>query len=542
MLLSLAASGLAGWQLSNAGSHLRAPTAPLSRSVIRLAETASSSSPSIKFPSPIETFQRLNSAEARKLQKELLELAFEQDPQVVIRRSLDLTRALQTVGTEAITGLTTSSTPPEAPVVLRRMCEELGATYVKLGQFIASSPTLFPPEYVQEFQKCLDSTPPMPWSDVKTIVEAELGKPIGAVYASVEQTPLAAASIAQVHAAKLLSGEDVVIKVQKKGVQGSLKADLDLLYANARVLQLLGVVTAELSDVVSTLRSAILEEIDFVLEAQRTEQFAEFLARSPELAGVVTVPKVYRSASATRILTLERLYGVPLVDLDSVREYQPNPELALIVALNTWVSSVLTNEWFHADVHAGNLLVLTDGRVAFIDFGIVGSIPRSTADGMLDFVRAFPAGDMLGVGKALEKMGFTKELSEEQSASFARDIGEVFESVDSMAADIVTTANAGAAASAVDETQLNRAVAAVARVAEGYGIRFPREFALLIKQVLYFDRYTSLLAPDLDVLNDERLSMNRPSGAAAGADAVLADAEGSVVPSVEVEVEVLPPQ
>ena len=182
----------------------------------------------------------------------------------------------------------------------------------------------------------------------------------------------------------------------------------------------------------------------------------------------MTVPKVYRSASATRILTLERLYGVPLVDLDSVREYQPNPELALIVALNTWVSSVLTNEWFHADVHAGNLLVLTDGRVAFIDFGIVGSIPRSTADGMLDFVRAFPAGDMLGVGKALEKMGFTKELSEEQSASFARDIGEVFESVDSMT-DIVTTANAGAAASAVDETQLNRAVAASSGSDRGSG-------------------------------------------------------------------------
>mgnify|MGYP006169041839 CR=1 FL=1 len=90
------------------------------------------------------------------------------------------------------------------------------------------------------------------------------------------------------------------------------------------------------------------------------------------------------------MLTLERLYGVALADLESVRKYAPQPELALIVALNTWVSSVLTNEWFHADVHAGNLLVLTDGRVAFIDFGIVGSIPRKTANAMLDFVRATP--------------------------------------------------------------------------------------------------------------------------------------------------------
>jgi hypothetical protein len=391
---------------------------------------------------------------------------------------------------------------------------------------------------------------------------------------------------------------------------------------------------------VATLRGAILEEIDFTLEATRTEQFATFLARSPELQGLVTVPAVYRQASAKRVLTLERLYGVALSDLESVRQYAPQPELALIVALNTWVSSVLTNEWFHADVHAGNLLVLTDGRVAFIDFGIVGSIPRTarhtphatrhtphastrhthpharsqhthihgtrtrtarlhrawlvgtrssercshppacspcaaqTANAMLDFVRAFPLGDMAGVGLALEQMGFTKELSAQQSAAFAADLGEVFSSIDSMAAD-AASAGGGIAAGVVDETQLNRAVAAVGRVAEGCacpdttqttdppdacsrralphaesapsravrpplllrsdGIRFPREFALLIKQVLYFDRYTTLLAPGLDVLNDERLSMNRPP---AGTTVVETEAEAEVF----VLPEVLPPE
>ena len=129
---------------------------------------------------------------------------------------------------------------------------------------------------------------------------------------------------------------------------------------------------------------------------------------------------------------------------------------------------------------------------------------------MLDFVRAFPTGDMNGVGVALEQMGFTKELSPDQSAAFARDLGEVFSSIDSMAADVASGAG-GAGAVSVDETALNRAVAAIGRVADGYGIRFPREFALLVKQVLYFDRYTTLLAPGLDVLNDERISMNRPT-------------------------------
>ena len=176
-------------------------------------------------------------------------------------------------------------------------------------------------------------------------------------------------------------------------------------------------------------------------------------------------------------------------------------------------------------------------------------------------------GDMAGVGLALENMGFTKELSpaqvrlppnrpytapcmarapltaraspprpspRTQSAAFAKDIGEVFASIDSMVGDVATTAGGGGSVPAVDETQLNRAVAAIAKVAEGYGIRFPREFALLIKQVLYFDRYTSLLAPGLDVMNDERLAMNRGAPAAAG--------EGEAEAEVVVTPEVLPPE
>ncbi|KAL3910635.1 MAG: hypothetical protein SGPRY_008986 [Prymnesium sp.] len=357
----------------------------------------------------------------------------------------------------------------------------------------------------------------MTWSSVKELLESELGRPVESVFSSVEKAPLAAASIAQVHAAKLRTGEDVVIKVQKRGVEGSLQADLDLLYSTSRVLQVLGLVTAEFSDVVETLRDAILEETDFELEATRTEQFAQFLDRS-EFREIVTVPSVYRSASSKRILTLQRLYGVPLTDLESVRKYAPQPELVLIVALNTWISSVLTNEWFHADVHAGNLLVLEDSRVAFIDFGIVGSIPKKTADAMLDFVQAFPAGNMAGIAAALSDMGFTKEGVDVEA--FATDLKEVLDSIDAVPVDQM-------AAGQVDETQLNRLVASFAKVAEGYGIRLPREFALLLKQVLYFDRYTKILAPDVDVLADERISsMNMRSARAEDNDVVVGELPG----------------
>lgn len=474
------------------------------------------------FSSPLDLLTRADAKETAALLDELTRIASRQDPQVVLKRSLDLSRALNTVVGEFIGRADMPVDVTTLPLVLRRLCEELGATYVKLGQFIASSPTLFPPEYVSEFQKCLDATPAMAWSDVRPLIESELGRPLEQVYSFVDRTPLASASIAQVHAAKLRSGEDVVIKVQKKGVQGSLQADLDLIYAVSRVLQLAGVTTAELCDIVAVLREAILEETDFRLEAARTSQFRDFLGSAPELVGFVTAPKVYPEASAARVLTLERLYGVSLTDLDAVRSVSSNPEGALIVALNTWVLSVLTNEWFHADVHAGNLLVLRDGRVAFIDFGIVGSIPSTTASAMIDFVRAFPIGDMNGVAAALANMGFTDRDVDVEA--FARDLGEVLSSVEAVDAEQV-------AAGMVDETQLNRLVASVAKVATGYGIRFPREFALLVKQVLYFDRYTRVLAPELDVLSDDRLSINRPHAPSKNARDTTA----------VVDVEVLPP-
>lgn len=184
--------------------------------------------------------------------------------------------------------------------------------------------------------------------------------------------------------------------------------------------------------------------------------------------------------------------------------------------------------------------MLTDGRVAFIDFGIVGGIPRKTADAMLDFVRAYPQGDMPAVAAAISDMGFTAEGVDNEA--FARDLTEVIASIESMPAGQI-------AAGMVDETQLNRAVAAVGKVASGYGIRFPREFALLIKQVLYFDRYTSILAPGLDVMNDERLAMNQPPPSAAAAAAVALGGQGPVAEetaaepmSVVVSAEVLPPE
>ena len=192
---------------------------------------------------------------------------------------------------------------PPAPQLLRETFESLGATYIKLGQFIASSPTFFPTEYVDEFQHCLDQTPAIPYKDIRRILQEELKRPLESVYRSIEPVPLASASIAQVHAATLVTGEEVVIKVQKPGVETVLRTDLNGLYLATRLLETLAprLSWTSISGVVDEIRSTMMEECDFVQEARNLETFRRFL-KATSLAGAATLaaPYVKRAYGAGR--------------------------------------------------------------------------------------------------------------------------------------------------------------------------------------------------------------------------------------------------
>lgn len=388
---------------------------------------------------------------------------------------------------------------PPAPALIRQTFERLGATYIKLGQFIASSPTFFPPEYVQEFQLCLDRTEPLPFSTLKRVLRSELGRSLDKIFAEIDPKPLASASIAQVHPARLVSGEEVVIKIQKPGVQDILLTDMNFLYVSARLLEFLKPTLsfASLSGIVAEIQKTMLEECDFLKEAGHLEAFAEFLRRTGNQQ--VVVPKVYRQATTRRVLTMERLYGVPFTDLESIRRYARDPEETLIAAMNTWFSSLLYCEFFHADVHAGNLMVLEDGRIGFIDFGIVGRIEPATWKAMLSLTAGVEAGDYRLIAESMVGIGVTKRQVDVERLS--RDLEGLF-----------GTGNQGqpqtwVGADRVDDGDLNRLLLDIIAAGERHGLHFPREFALLLKQFLYFDRYIHLLAPGLSLFGDERVQM-----------------------------------
>ncbi|XP_065010033.1 uncharacterized aarF domain-containing protein kinase At5g05200, chloroplastic-like isoform X1 [Musa acuminata AAA Group] len=400
-----------------------------------------------------------------------------------------------------------------SPIYLRKLFERMGATYIKLGQFIASAPTLFPAEYVQEFQNCFDRAPAVPFHEIEVTLSEELQRPLDSIYEYIDPVPIASASIAQVHGARLKnSQQEVVIKVLKPGIEDVLVADLNFVYVVARVLEFLNpeLRRTSLVGIVRDIKDSMLEEVDFRKEAANIESFRRYLEKMG-LEKQAKAPQVYQHCSTRRVLTMERLYGVPLTDLDSIRSLVPDPEITLVTALNVWFGSLIACDNFHADVHAGNLWLLRDGRIGFLDFGIVGRISPKTWAAMEAFLASFANEDYEAMASSLIEMGATEK--DVDVKAFARDLEKIFSSIQDLDTEIVVATARGPNAAAisanvvVDERQMNALFLDVVRVSESYGLKFPREFALLMKQLLYFDRYTRLLAPTMNMLQDQRITI-----------------------------------
>lgn len=385
---------------------------------------------------------------------------------------------------------------PELPQLMRETMEDLGSTYIKLGQLIASSPSLFPHEYVEAFQGCLDQTSPVPYSTIENILNAEFGSRLSQIFDHIDPKPLASASIAQVHAATLRSGESVVIKVQKPGVKDVLSTDFNFLFFSAKVFEKVSPKAwdSALSDIVDEIRLGMLEECDFHKEVENIALYREFL----QGAGItdVVVPHVYSEACTGRVITMERFYGCSLSDIDAVNRIVKDPSEPVVAALNAWFSSLMQCQIYHADLHAGNVILLNDGRIGFIDFGIVGHIKQQTWSGLMTLMVALPAQDFMQIAQALCDIGATGV--EVDVRRFADDLELLFNDITGSDADFAY--NDG-------DDFLRQFTLRVSSLTRNYGVRFPREFTLLIKQFLYFDRYIRMLAPDVDIFDHQRMSI-----------------------------------
>jgi ubiquinone biosynthesis protein len=276
--------------------------------------------------------------------------------------------------------------PPYA-VRIRRALEDLGPIFVKFGQILSTRRDLLPDDIADELAKLQDSVPPFPGAQARAIVEAAYGRPVTEVFAAFEEQPLASASIAQVHAARLRSGQEVVAKVLRPGVARIIRRDIDLLYTIARLGQRYSKDARRLRpvEVVQEYEKTIFDELDLLREAANCSQ----LRRNFLGSEMFYVPEVHWDFCRPEVMVIERVYGTPVDEVERLRAQGISMKLLGERGVEIFFTQVFRDNFFHADMHPGNIFVAPDGRYIGVDFGIMGTLTtedqRYLAENLLAF-------------------------------------------------------------------------------------------------------------------------------------------------------------
>ena len=368
---------------------------------------------------------------------------------------------------------------------MRHAIERLGSTYIKLAQIISSGEGLFPAELVEEFKRCRDQVPAESFDDVRRVVEEDLGARLEDVFASFETAPIAAASIAQVHAAVLRTGESVVVKVQRPQVGTLVRKDLKVMAWLAPFLvgRIKIAALANPPALVELFAETIVEELDFRLEASNMLDIASILADLKQDGYVI--PRPHPELVTRRIIVMERLSGFKFDDVAGMKDAGIDTEAVIRTGMVAFMEGALLYGVFHGDLHGGNLFVMRDGRTALLDFGIVARLSHERRLAFLRLMLSATTNDTVGQMAAL------------------RDLGALPPDTDLTA--VISDLRLDQAT--IDPTTLTgeEMVAEVQRVVKallGYGARLPKELMLYVKNMVFLDGAISRLAPELDILGE----------------------------------------
>jgi ubiquinone biosynthesis protein len=366
---------------------------------------------------------------------------------------------------------------------LRRAFERLGPTYIKLGQIISAGEGVFPDELVSEFRLCRDQVPAESFATVRRTVEEDLGRPLSDVFDRFEEAPIAAASIAQVHAARLRTGEEVVVKVQRPHISRQVGRDLAVMgwLAPRLVGRIPAAALANPPVLVDVFAETIGEELDFRVEADNMLDVAAVLARTAQRA--LVVPRPHPELVTRRVLVMERVQGYAWGDAAAMREAGIDTAHVLTATLIAFLEGLLLFGVFHGDLHAGNLMVCPDGRVALLDFGITGRLDEQGRRALLRLVVSTASNDVRPQVEAMRDLGALPPDVDVDAV--IDDLG-----LDRPVVDPTT----------IDAEELTRQIREVTKSLLGYGARMPKALMLFVKDMLFIDGAMATMAPDVDVL------------------------------------------
>jgi len=368
---------------------------------------------------------------------------------------------------------------------LRLAAEHLGPTYIKLGQIISSGEGLFPAELVTEFKLCRDQVPAEPFDVVRTVVEADLGGRLEDLFSSFDRTPLAAASIAQVHAATLRTGEEVVVKVQRPSVSMFVRKDLRVMawLAPHLVGRIPIAALANPPALVELFAETIVEELDFRMEAANMIDVASMLSELGQDGYVV--PRPHPTLVTRRVLVMQRLRGFNFDDVVGMQDAGIDTEEVVRTAMVALMEGAMVYGVFHGDLHGGNLFVLADGRTALLDFGIVGRLSSERRLAFLRMMLSATTNDVRGQMAAMRDLGALPPDT---------DLEAVIKDLRLDLPPIDPTTLTG--------EELVSEMQRVVKALMGYGARMPKELMLYVKNMVFLDGAMARLAPDLDLIGE----------------------------------------
>ena len=282
----------------------------------------------------------------------------------------------------------------------------LGPAFIKAGQALSTRPDIVPPLLLEELAQLQDQLPGFDSALAMACIEDDLGQPVNEIYAQLDREPISAASLGQVHKGVLHSGEKVAVKVQRPGLREQITLDLYIVRNIAAWLNRnVGLIRSDLVALIDELGKRVFEEMDYCNEASNAETFAQLHAHNPRIA----VPRIYREATSRRVLTMEWIDGVKLTNLEAVRELGIDPDELVQVGVNCSLQQLLEHGFFHADPHPGNLLALPDGRLAYLDFGMMSEVSRESRTGLIQAVVHLVNRNFGKLSKDFVSLGFLAE-------------------------------------------------------------------------------------------------------------------------------------
>ncbi|MCZ7357199.1 MAG: AarF/ABC1/UbiB kinase family protein [Candidatus Methanoperedens sp.] len=290
---------------------------------------------------------------------------------------------------------------------LRLALEELGTTFIKFGQILSTRHDLIPPEYIEELSKLQDRVPPFEFAEVKKVIEREFGKNIEEIFLSFDPEPLAAASIGQVHRARLAGGEEVAVKVMRPGVEDVIQTDLAILMSLAKFAEKHIKESKFFNPVgfVDEFSRIIRQEIDYAHEAQNAERFYVNFKGST----TVKIPKVYWSYVTKHVMTQEYSEGIKISDIKQIEAMGLDRRKISMDLANAYLKMIFEDRFYHADPHPGNILVSQEGVVIFLDFGMAGHIDPVLHENLANLIIAIKINDVDFLMEALAEMGLIRD-------------------------------------------------------------------------------------------------------------------------------------